>query len=102
MLLGLNVAAFEMESQYHGGARTAEAERIREFRTDFAEVRITIEEMVAEGDRVTTRVTVGGTQARSLSIWSSPDTGQPMERESFALYRVACGQIARDGSCLTT
>ena len=74
--------------------RTDEAERIREFRTDFADLRITIQDMVGEEETVATRVTIAGTQARPLGTWGSPDTGRPMERESFAFYRVACGQIA--------
>jgi predicted ester cyclase len=87
-------AGFLPSGQDPASGRAAEAERIREFRTDFAEVRITIEEMVAEGDRVATRVTIAGTQARPLGVWGSPDTGRNMVRESFAFYRVACGTIA--------
>ena len=70
------------------------AETIREFRTDFPDVRITIEELVAEGDRVAIRMVESGTQADPLDTWNSPDTGRRMHVETWIFSRVACGKIA--------
>ena len=72
----------------------AAAESIREVRTDFPDLRVTIEDILAEGDRVAVRMTFAGTQADPLDAWNAPDTGRRMEREVWSFYRIACGKIA--------
>ena len=89
-------AGFLPSAQDPAAGRVDEAERIREFRTDFAEVRITIAEMVAEGDRVAIRRGESGTQADPLEWWDSPDTGRRMNVETWLFSRVACGKIAEE------
>ena len=72
------------------------AETIRELHTDFPDLRVTIEELVADGDRVAVRVTQAGTQADPLEAWNSPNTGRRMERAVWAFSHVACGRIAEE------
>jgi predicted ester cyclase len=66
------------------------------FRSDFPDLPLSIEDMVAEGDRVAVRLTSVGTQTDPLDVWNAPDTGRHMEREVWAIHRVACGRIAEE------
>jgi predicted ester cyclase len=72
------------------------------FRSDFPDLPLSIEDMVAEGDRVAVRLTSVGTQTDPLDVWNAPDTGRHMEREvwRFTAWRVAGSP--RSGSCPTT
>jgi predicted ester cyclase len=59
--------------------------------------RRTIEDMVAEGDRVAVRWTDRGTHAGTLDLGSHgsfPGTGRPLELTGMSFFRVATGQIA--------
>jgi predicted ester cyclase len=74
--------------------RAAMIETVQAFRTDFPDLRVTIEETIAEGDMVAMRSTFAGTQADPFDLWNAPDTGRSMEREVWTFYRVACGRMA--------
>ena len=74
--------------------QTDEAERIRELRREFPDLRVTIPDMVAEGETVAIRMTYSGTHAAPLAAWGSPNTGRSMDREVWAFHRIACGTIA--------
>ena len=57
----------------------------------FPDLHFTVEDMVAEGDKVVTRKTFHGThQARFLGI---PDTGNRVDVEVIDIMRIAGGQI---------
>ncbi len=68
--------------------------RARENLTDFPDLRITIEDLVAAGDRVVVRLTWTGTQQAPLETWGAPATGHRASYELVAIYRVHCGQLA--------
>jgi predicted ester cyclase len=74
--------------------QTDEAERIRELRREFPDLRVTIPDMVAERETVAIRMAFSGTQAAPLAAWDSPNTGRSMDREVWAFHRIACGRIA--------
>jgi steroid delta-isomerase-like uncharacterized protein len=74
--------------------RAAMGETITRFRTDFPDLRVTVEALVAEEDTVAVRMTWTGTQADDLEPWGAPDTGRPMARVSASFVQVACGRIA--------
>jgi predicted ester cyclase len=74
--------------------QTDEAERIRELRMEFSDLRVTIPNMVAEGETVAIRMAFSGTQAAPLAAWDSSNTGRSMDREVWAFHRIACGTIA--------
>jgi|SRR5689334_13276025 ketosteroid isomerase-like protein len=72
----------------------ADAEGIQVLRTDFPDLRVTVEDVIADGDMVAMRATVAGTQADPLDALGAPNTGRPMAREVWMFERVACGKIA--------
>jgi steroid delta-isomerase-like uncharacterized protein len=74
----------------------AVAENTRRFRTDFPDLRVTVEALVAEGDTVAVRMTFAGTQRDPLDAIGAPATGRRMERAVWAFARVACGKIAEE------
>lgn len=68
--------------------------RAQENLTDFPDLRITIEDLVAAGDRVVVRLNWSGTQQAPLETWGAPATGRPASYELVAFYSVRCGQLA--------
>lgn len=64
------------------------------YRTAFPDARFTIEEQIAEGDRVLTRMTVRGTHTGPLmGILAS---GRPVEVSILSLMRVVGGQVVEE------
>ena len=68
-------------------------ETITKFRTDFPDLQVTVEALIAEGDMVSVRMTWSGTQRDPLGAYGAPATGRPMEQEHWAFARVVCGKI---------
>ena len=65
---------------------------LQQFWTAFPDLNETLEEMVAEGDRVVVRYTERGTQqADFLGI---PARGRSYEKEGIAIYSIENGQMA--------
>ncbi len=62
------------------------------FRATLPDVVVTVEDLVAEGDRVDFRVTWRGTQLGPLG--SVPATGLPVEFVGYHVYRVEDGKLA--------
>jgi steroid delta-isomerase-like uncharacterized protein len=56
------------------------------------DMRFTIEDLVAEGDRVTIRWTMHGTNTGPLL--GRPPTGRPIELAAIVIFRIAGGRIA--------
>ena len=61
------------------------------FRTAFPDARFTVEDMVAEGDRVAARLTMRGTHLGPLN--GVPPTGRAVVVSGMSLERVADGRI---------
>jgi steroid delta-isomerase-like uncharacterized protein len=55
------------------------------------DLRFTIDDLVAEGDRVTIRWTLHGTSTGPL--FGRPPSGQPVELAAIVIFRVADGKI---------
>jgi steroid delta-isomerase-like uncharacterized protein len=55
------------------------------------DLRFTIDDLVAEGDRVTIRWTLRGTNTGPML--GQPPTGQPVEFSAIVIFRVADGKI---------
>jgi steroid delta-isomerase-like uncharacterized protein len=66
--------------------------RFLALRAAFPDVRITIEDMLAEGDRVMARVTIEGTHLGPFL--GQPASGRVVRMAAINIYRVAGGQIA--------
>ena len=60
----------------------------------FPDAQITVEDLIAEGDRVAVRVTVRGTH-RGIFMGVAP-TGRPVALEAITIYRVDAGKIVED------
>lgn len=65
-----------------------------EFREAFPDLRITVEDQVAEGDRVATRFTSRGTHQGELE--GIAPTGNRVEVTGLVISRIAGGKIAED------
>jgi predicted ester cyclase len=72
----------------------AYADGIQVLRTDFPDLRVTIEDVIAEGEMVAMRTTFAGTQADPIDNLGAPNTGRSMAREVWVFARVACGKVA--------
>ncbi|MDP9357228.1 MAG: ester cyclase [Chloroflexota bacterium] len=62
------------------------------FRATLPDVEVTVEDLIAEGDRVALRVTWRGTQLGPLG--SVPATGRAVEFVGYHLYRIEDGKVA--------
>ena len=60
----------------------------------FPDEQITVEDLIAEGDRVAVRVTVRGTH-RGIFMGVAP-TGRPVALEAITIYRVDAEKIVED------
>jgi steroid delta-isomerase-like uncharacterized protein len=65
---------------------------VRKFRTGFPDIRINVEDVVVEGDKIAARCVVTGTHT-GPGIMSAP-TGRPTEITGMCIVRVKDGKIA--------
>jgi steroid delta-isomerase-like uncharacterized protein len=76
-------------------------EAIKEFtagvREAFPDAEITIEDQIAEGDKVVTRFRTRGTHQGEL--WGIPPTGREVEIRSVSTSRIEGGKIAEHWTC---
>ena len=79
-----------------GGMRGPEGMRqlVATFRAAFPDVRFTVEDQVAEGDRVVTRWTARGTQQGDLP--GLPATGRPARVPGITASRMVGGKIVEE------
>jgi steroid delta-isomerase-like uncharacterized protein len=86
---------------YHGGAgeerrgKAAALDLAKMYRTAFPDVRVTIEDMIAEGDRVFTRVRPQATHTGELM--GMPPTGKKIDLQwVMNVVRIANGKIVEE------
>lgn len=73
---------------------TDDAARVEENLTDYPDLRIVVEDAMAEGDQVMVRLTWHGTHSDPIEAWGAPTTGRRTSYDLIAVYRVACGKLA--------
>lgn len=73
-----------------------DAQRVRAWFDDFPDLTLTVDDLIAEHDRVAVRLTWRGTQAGALDAFGAPATGRPAEWSVFVFYRIACGQLVEN------
>ena len=61
--------------------------------TSFPDRRMTIEDIVGEGDRVAVRTTMRGTNTGGVPWLNLPANGRSVELESISVYRVENGRV---------
>jgi predicted ester cyclase len=87
-----NEHQLENLGRFVAGNLLAEAtEHTRQFLTAFPDVQVTIEDMIAEGDKVVGRLLVSGTNTGPFA--GRPPTGKRITFASFRIYRLANGRI---------
>jgi len=64
---------------------------VSKFRSGMPDLRVVIEDMIAEGDKVATRYTLEGTHEGEL--FGIPPTGQRLSIKSISVERVSDGKI---------
>ena len=82
-------AVIFMQPEGPGGAR----EGIGMLLQGFPDLRLTTEDLIAEGDRVAARFTVSGTNTGDYRGLPAP-TQQHFESEAIAILRIADGRVA--------
>lgn len=71
-----------------------DVQRVVENLEDFPDIQITIEQIIADGDRVAALMTWSGTHSDTIDQWNAPATGNPTTFALMAMYRVECGLLA--------
>ena len=71
-----------------------DAARVEENLKDFPDLHIAVEDVLAEGDRVTVRLVWSGTHSDPIEAWGAPATNRRVSYELMGLYRVVCGRLA--------
>jgi steroid delta-isomerase-like uncharacterized protein len=65
------------------------------FKTAFPDIQATVEDVVAEGDKVVTRVMIRGTHQGEVEEFGPP-TGRRVEIEGITIHRIEDGKIAEE------
>ena len=82
----------EKARAYLGGDQIDEAiEHVRQFLTAFPDVHITIDDLIAEGDKVVARLRASATNTGPFA--GQPPTGKKVQIHSIRIYRIAGGKI---------
>jgi predicted ester cyclase len=82
----------EKAREYLGGDHIDESiEHVRQFLAAFPDVQVTIEDLIAEGDKVVARLLVSATNKGPFA--GRPPTGKKVEFRSFRIYQLSGGKI---------
>jgi steroid delta-isomerase-like uncharacterized protein len=65
------------------------------FKTAFPDMSATVEDVVAEGDKVVTRVTLRGTHQGEVEEFGPP-TGRQVESQGLTIHRIEGGKIVEE------
>ncbi len=65
------------------------------YKTAFPDMTVTVEDVIAEGDKVVTRVTLRGTHQGETEEFGPP-TGRQFEGEGITISRIVNGKIVED------
>ena len=65
------------------------------FKTAFPDMSATVEDVVAEGDKVVTRVTLRGTHQGEVEEFGPP-TGRQVETQGITIHRIDGGKIVEE------
>ncbi len=68
---------------------------VKMYKTAFPDLNATVEDVIAEGDRVVTRYTVRGTHQGGIEEFGPP-TGKQVEIKGITIHRIADGKIVEE------
>ncbi len=96
-----DVKVHSVAPDVEGGEGTEYLEELaRTLITAFPDVRLTVDELVQDGDRLAARVTVTGTHKGEFA--GIKPTGRTIKVANFAIYRIRDGKIAEMWSLVDT
>jgi len=75
--------------EFLGGNQTVD--HVRQFLTAFPDVQVTIEDLIAEGDKVVARIRATATNTGPFA--GQPPTGKKVEIHSIRIYRIVDNRI---------
>lgn len=82
----------EKVGEFVGGDLLGEGtEHIQQFLTAFPDVHVTIDDLIAEGDKVVARLRVSATNTGPFA--GQPPTGKKIQFGSFRIFRIAGGKL---------
>ncbi len=82
----------EKARAYLGGDQIDESiEHVRQFLTAFPDAQVTIEDLIADGDKVVARLLISGTNTGPFA--GQPPSGKQVQFRSFRIYQIAGGKI---------
>jgi steroid delta-isomerase-like uncharacterized protein len=88
-----DVVWHEPDREIHG---IEEAKQfISMYKTAFPDMNVTVEDQIAEGDKVVTRVTLRGTHQGEVAEFGPP-TGRQLEGSGITISRIEGGKIVED------
>jgi steroid delta-isomerase-like uncharacterized protein len=68
---------------------------IARYKSAFPDMNVTVEDVIAEGDKVVSRWTIRGTHQGEIEEFGPP-TGRQVELEGLTLHRIEGGQIVEE------
>jgi steroid delta-isomerase-like uncharacterized protein len=83
----------EPDQDIHGSEEAKQF--IAMYRTAFPDLNVTVEDAIAEGDKVATRWTVRGTHQGEIEEFGPP-TGRQVELEGITIHRIEGGKIVEE------
>jgi len=87
-----NAHKLEKQREFVGGDLLADSmEHTQQFLAAFPDVRVAIEDLIAEGDKVVARLHISATNTGPFA--GQPPTGKKIQFTSFRIYRIAGGKI---------
>jgi steroid delta-isomerase-like uncharacterized protein len=88
-----DVVWHEPDQDIHGSEEAKQF--IRTYNTAFPDLNVTVEDVIAEGDKVVTRVTIRGTHQGETEEFGPP-TGRHIEVKGITISRIEGGKIVED------
>jgi len=84
-----NAHDLEKAREYLGGSETVD--HVQQFLTAFPDVQVTIDDLIAEGDKVVARLSVNGTNTGPFA--GKPASGNKIKFQSIRIFRIADNKI---------
>jgi steroid delta-isomerase-like uncharacterized protein len=88
-----DVVWHEPDQEIHGSEEAKQF--VAMYKTAFPDLNVTVEDVIAEGDKVVTRVTIRGTHQGAIEEFGPP-TGKKVEIKDITIHRIEDGKIVEE------